>query len=171
MNDDDRAYYDYLLEREAPRIPQDVEPVVAGSVRPGAMAGEISAIPRQPAVGAIADFVREIREFADQYEVKDWVPLLGGTSLGDLFIGKSPEEIENLAYGNLPMVVPQQSNIPVMKPGRKQSVSDTVFLGLDVAPLATAAAKTTARVAKRAGKKAVIGAGAAAPAAAETENK
>ncbi len=165
MNDEDQAYYNYLLEREAPRILQDAvqmaeapgatmtdaAPVAAGTVRPRAMEGQISAISRQPAVGAVADFVGKVREFANQYEIKDWVPLLGGMSVGDLFVGKSPEEIENLAYGNFPMVMPQQSNIPVMKPGRKESVADTAFLGLDVAglaPLAGAAARGVSKAKK-----------------------
>lgn len=164
MNED-QGYYDYLLERQAPRLPQDAvelaqapsqtmtdaAPVAAGTVRPGAMQAEMSAIPRQPVVGAIADFVRKVREFGDQYEVQDWVPLLGGASVGDLFIGKSPEEIENWAYGNLPMQIPEMSNVPIMKTGRKQPVADTAFLGMDVSVL-PGLAKQTGKLGLKAGK-------------------
>jgi hypothetical protein len=95
--------------------------------------GEIRATPRNPVVGGIADFVRNVRSMADQYEIKDWVPLLGGMGVGELLIGKAPEEIEEWAYGNAPMRIPEMSNIPVMKTGRGGQLADTAFLGLDAA--------------------------------------
>jgi hypothetical protein len=95
--------------------------------------GEIKATPRNRVVGGIADFVRNVRSMADQYEIKDWVPLLGGMGVGELLIGKAPEEIEEWAYGNAPMRVPEMSNVPVMKTGRKEQLADTLFLGLDAA--------------------------------------
>jgi hypothetical protein len=95
--------------------------------------GEFKEIQRNPVVGSIADFVRNVRSLADQYEIKDWVPLLGGMGVGELLIGKAPEEIEEWAYGNAPMRVPEMSNIPVMKTGRGEQLADTAFVGLDAA--------------------------------------
>lgn len=124
---------------------------------------EIKATPRNEAVGAVADFVGKVRELANQYEIKDWVPLLGGMGVGDLLVGKSPEEIENWAYGNAPMRIPEMSNVPVVKTGRKESLADTMMLGVDVAP-AAAAAKAVGKSVKK--SRAAVAAGAAAPAAA-----
>jgi hypothetical protein len=95
--------------------------------------GEIKATPRNPVMGGVADFVRGVRDLANQYEIKDFVPLLGGMGVGDLLIGKSPEELEEWAYGNAPMRIPEMTNVPMVKTGRKEQLADTVFLGADAA--------------------------------------
>ena len=128
----EQAYIDSLTRQVFP----GPEMEVAGTVRPGAMEGEMSAIPRSEGVGMVADFVRNVRDLANQYEIKDWVPLLGGLGVGDLLLGKSPEEIENWAYGNAPMVMPPSGTggyIPVVKTGRKEGLADAAMLGIDVA--------------------------------------
>ena len=128
----EQAYIDSLTQQVFP----GPEMEVAGTVRPGAMEGEMSAIPRSEGVGMVADFVRNVRDLANQYEIKDWVPLLGGLGVGDLLLGKSPEEIENWAYGNAPMVMPPSGTggyIPVVKTGRKEGLADAAMLGIDVA--------------------------------------
>jgi hypothetical protein len=40
----------------------------------------------------------------------------------------SSATLENLAYGNLPMAIPSQSNIPITKTGRKQEVAELAGL-------------------------------------------
>ena len=95
--------------------------------------------PRNPVMGGVADFVRGVRDLANQYEVKQYVPLLGGLGVGDLLVGKSPEELEEWAYGNAPMRVPEMTNVPMIKTGRKEQVMDTMFLGLDAGGLAKGA--------------------------------
>jgi hypothetical protein len=105
--------------------------------------------PRNPVMGGVADFVRGVRDLANQYEVKQFVPLLGGMGVGDLLMGKSPEELEEWAYGNAPMRVPEMTNVPMIKTGRKEQVMDTMFLGLD----ATGLAKGAGMVGKAAVKK------------------
>jgi hypothetical protein len=45
-----------------------------------------------------------------------------------MFLGKSPEEIENWSYGNAPMQVPEMSRLPQFKKGRAQSLADTAML-------------------------------------------
>jgi len=44
----------------------------------------------------------------------------------------SSTTLENLAYGNLPMAIPSQSNIPITKTGRKQEVAELAGLGMMV---------------------------------------
>lgn len=118
--------------------------------------GEIKPTPRNPVMGGVADFVRDVRSLANQYEIKDFVPLLGGMGVGDLLLGKSPEEIEEWAYGNAPMRIPEMTNVPMVKTGRKEQLADAAFLGLDAAGLTKgaaiagrAAAKGTAKAVKK----------------------
>jgi hypothetical protein len=147
LSDIEDRFINRLTEVQFPTTP--VEPV--GTVRPGAMEGETSAIPRSEGVGMVADFVRNVRDLANQYEIKDWVPLLGGLGVGDLLLGKSPEEIENWAYGNAPMVMPPSGTggyIPVVKTGRKEGLADAAMLGIDVAGMS----KGTGMVAKGVGR-------------------
>jgi hypothetical protein len=40
----------------------------------------------------------------------------------------SSTTLENLAYGNLPMAIPSQSNVPIIKTGRKQEVAELAGL-------------------------------------------
>jgi len=131
----ENAYLDRLAANAFPGTPpEDQEPVKAASTaQPAAAPAEMRAIPKNETLGAVADFVGRVREMANQYEIKDWVPLLGGLGVGDLLVGKSPEEIENWAYGNAPMRIPEMSNVPIVKTGRKESLADTAMLGLDVA--------------------------------------
>jgi hypothetical protein len=72
--------------------------------------------------------LQSTRSAGNQYSVPDWVPLVGGSGVGDMFLGKSPEEIENWSYGNAPMQVPEMSRVPQFKKGRAQSLADTAML-------------------------------------------
>jgi hypothetical protein len=65
--------------------------------------------------------------------------------LGELFIGDADKEAENLAYGDMPMRMPEMSKIPVMKTGRKKGVADLMLLGMDAAPVANIAHKAAGR--------------------------
>lgn len=92
---------------------------------------ELKASPRSAVLGKIADIIQSLRDRANDYEVKDWVPLLGGSSIGDLLIGKAPEEINEWSYGNAPMRVVgggTGSYIPQTKLGRQQQIADAMFL-------------------------------------------
>jgi len=159
----ENRYLDSMAEREFPTLPpmesaevmgeqQDAMPADAPmqlAAGPSATVsdadpyadrgyGEFREIQRNPVVGSIADFVRNVRSMADQYEIKDWVPLLGGMGVGELLIGKAPEEIEEWAYGNAPMRINPyagrtSSFVPEIKPGRKEQLADTAFVGLDAA--------------------------------------
>ena len=71
------------------------------------------------------------------------VPLIGGMGAGELFIGDAPEEAENLSYSNFPFFMPATNRkamglpirpidyLPQLKPDRKQSFADLLFVGLD----------------------------------------
>jgi hypothetical protein len=167
----ENAYLDRLAANAFPGTPpEDQEPVKAASTaQPTAAPAEMRAIPKNETLGAVADFVGRVREMANQYEIKDWVPLLGGLGVGDLLVGKSPEEIENWAYGNLPATMPPPGTggyVPVMKTGRKQSVADTAMLGLDVAGPAVGVGKLAKTMATEIATTPPVGAikiGAAAP--------
>jgi len=167
----ENAYLDRLAANAFPGTPpEDQEPVKAASTAQTAAApAEMRAIPKNETLGAVADFVGRVREMANQYEIKDWVPLLGGLGVGDLLVGKSPEEIENWAYGNLPATMPPPGTggyVPVMKTGRKQSVADTAMLGLDVAGPAVGVGKLAKTMATEIATTPPVGAikiGAAAP--------
>lgn len=128
-------------------LPEPVQVAQAGGGMP-----EIRPTPRNKAVGSVADFVRGVRDLANQYEIKDFVPLLGGMGVGDLLLGKSPEEIEEWAYGNAPMQIPEMTNVPMVKTGRKEQLADTAFLGLDATGLTKGAAVAGRAAAKGAVK-------------------
>jgi hypothetical protein len=113
-------------------------------------------------MGGVADFVRGVRNLANQYEIKDFVPLLGGMGVGDLLLGKSPEELEEWAYGNSPITMPPSGTggyVPVVKTGRKEQLMDTMLLGVDAAGLGKGAAMTGKAAVKNLGPKAAEMAG------------
>jgi hypothetical protein len=133
----EREYPTFTPEQSAMAAPDGVDgmqlaagPSATMSDAGGGM-GEMRATPRSPVMGGVADFVRGVRDLANQYEIKDFVPLLGGMGVGDLLLGKSPEELEEWAYGNAPMRIPEMSNVPMVKTGRKEQLADTLFLGAD----------------------------------------
>ena len=89
---------------------------------------QMRALDQQPNLAKLAEMLQSTRSVGNQYSVPDWVPLLGGSGVGDMFLGKSPEEIENWSYGNAPMQVPEMSRLPQFKKGRAQSLADTAML-------------------------------------------
>ena len=74
---------------------------------------------RVPGLKTLADIVRMVEE-RGQMEILPFNP-------ATLF-PVSSTTLENLAYGNLPMAIPSQSNIPITKTGRKQEVAELVGL-------------------------------------------
>jgi hypothetical protein len=56
--------------------------------------------------------------------------------VGDLLLGRAPEEMQEWSYGNAPMRVVgggTGSLIPQLKTGRAEGLADTAFLGADIA--------------------------------------
>ena len=162
-------YLSALTAFQFPDMP--VEPTMPEQTMPGRQEGDvmlaagpsgtvsdagatIGPTPRNPVMGGVADFVRGVRDLANEYEIKQFVPLLGGMGVGDLLMGKSPEELEEWAYGNAPMRVPEMTSVPMIKTGRKEQLADTMFLGMDAVGLGKSAGVVARTTAKKLGPKA-----------------
>lgn len=94
---------------------------------------EMKPTPRSARMGAIADALMAARNFADKAQVPEAVPLIGGQGLGSLVLGKAPEELNEMSYGNMPMRINPlagrtASYVPEMKRGRKEQVADLAML-------------------------------------------
>lgn len=114
------------------------------------MAGYISNSPRRPVPGALADLLASGKQYGNRYEVKDWVPLIGGTGLGDIFMGQAPELVNDVSYNGLPALVRggnvATGGIGTLAPDKR--TFDAAMLGLDavgLAKLSGAAGKTGLR--------------------------
>jgi hypothetical protein len=83
------------------------------------------------------------------------IPVLGG--LGSLAFGKSPEEVENWSYGNMPMTVPQMTRVPQFKKGRAESLADTAFAAPMARPFVRAATSLPSSVGRAAADFAMAG--------------
>ena len=59
---------------------------------------DLKAPERNPVIGRLADILLSGKKSANTYEMKDWVPLVGGMGLGDLFMGKAPELADDASY-------------------------------------------------------------------------
>ena len=100
---------------------------------------ELKASPRSKKLGALSDLLLRAREYADRAKIP-----FTEMGLGELLIGKTPEEINEWSYGNAPFTVPEMTRVPQLKRGRGEQLLDTMFTGADVAGLT----KLAPRVAK-----------------------
>lgn len=108
----------------------------------------ISATPQNQFLGGIADALTSAREYGNRYAVSPWVPLLGGTGVGDFWLAKAPEEVRDWSYGDAPVHIPEMSRLPQFKKDRKQQFVDAAFLASSIIP----AKNIVKPVAKAAGK-------------------
>lgn len=91
----------------------------------------ITASPQSPALGALARYLRAARSLGDEARI----PLID-MGLGELLLGKAPEEIEEWSYGNLPFQRGREgigSRIPQLKRGRAEGFMDAMMGALDAA--------------------------------------
>ncbi len=58
----------------------------------------LQASPRNDSLGFIADKLKSGKSYGNKYEILKQIPLLGGTGLGDLFLGNSPELTDDMSY-------------------------------------------------------------------------
>ena len=58
----------------------------------------MQASPRNSLLGYLSDKLATGKGYANKYEILPQIPLLGGTGLGDLFLGKSPELLDDMSY-------------------------------------------------------------------------
>jgi hypothetical protein len=94
---------------------------------------EMRPTPRSGLTGMLADALMGARNFADRAKVPDFVPLIGGEGVGSLLVGKAPEEVNELSYGNSPIQMNPYAGrtasfVPEMKRGRGQQLADALSL-------------------------------------------
>ena len=97
----------------------------------------IQATPRNEILGYLADLLQSGKSTANQYEVLPQVPLIGGTGLGDLFMGKAPELFDDMSYDGLQAAI-RGGNLAtggIGTYGAKPAVADAALLGMDLAGL------------------------------------
>jgi hypothetical protein len=111
--------------------------------------GTVGPIPTiNPRVAKIGDMLKYAKKYADQYYVKDYVPLIGGMTLGDFLLGQAPEEVERIGQGNYPFRNPATvvgtggNRLDVFKAGRFEPLLD---VALNVALPGAGAAQMTAK--------------------------
>ena len=95
------------------------------------MADRITASPQNAALAAIAQRLQAAKEFGNRAQI----PVID-MGVGDLLLGRAPEEVQEWSYGNAPMRVVgggTGSLIPQLKTGRAEGLADTAFLGADIA--------------------------------------
>lgn len=99
-----------------------------GRYAKGGSVNKMQAIPQNESLAALAYALSKARDIGDKVQL----PYdLGG--VGEFFIGKTPEELENWSYGNAPMQIPEMSNLPQFKQGRRESFGDAVTTLLPIA--------------------------------------
>lgn len=85
----------------------------------GSPVSTMRAIPQDTLLGGLSSGLGAVRDFGNKLNV----PYLGG--VGDMFVGKSPEEIENWSYGNSPFQTTEMG-LPQIKEERKQGLLDAI---------------------------------------------
>lgn len=95
--------------------------------------GTVGPIPTvNPNVARIGEMLKIAKKYADQYYVKDYVPLIGGTTLGEFLLGKAPEEVERWGKGDYPFRNPSSvvgtggNRLDIWKTGRFEPTFDVV---------------------------------------------
>lgn len=124
-------------------------PVYGGAELKNSPRGEIS--------GTLADILLKAKAWADQYEVKDWVPLLGGIGVGELWAGDFPELMDEISYHGWSALV-KGGNVATGGLGTltiDRRALDGIFLGLDVTAVGGLATEASRAVVKNAVKKAI----------------
>ena len=93
--------------------------------------GTVGPIPTvNPNVAKIGELLNAAKTYANQYYVKDYVPLIGGTQLGDVLLGKAPEEVQRWGQGDYPFRNPSEvtgtggNRLDIWKTGRFEPTFD-----------------------------------------------
>ena len=116
---------------------------------------------RSTSMGAIADALLSGKSGLNEYEIKKWMPLIGGTGLGDLFMGQAPELVNDISYYG-PQAAFKGGNrasggLGTLQP--KRETFDAAMLGMDATGLAALTAKMGGNLSKAALNKMAIEAG------------
>jgi hypothetical protein len=113
--------------------------------------GTVGPIPTvNPNVAKIGEMLKIAKKYADRYYVKDYVPLIGGTTLGEFLLGKAPEEVERWGQGDYPFRNPSSvvgtggNRLDVWKTGRFEPTFDVLAnVALPAVGTGQLAARTT----------------------------
>lgn len=98
---------------------------------------ELKATPRNAVLGRLADVLQSGKDAANKYYILPQVPLVGGTGLGDLFMGKAPELFNDMSYDGIKAAI-RGGNLAtggLGTYGARPAVADAALLGMDVAGL------------------------------------
>lgn len=114
------------------------------------MSEGFKATPRNSSVGYLADILFSGRDFANKARVPEAIPLLGGIGLGDMFIGKTPELLDDISYDG-PKRLLRYPDAPglLAKTQLDKRVADAAFLGADVGALGTFATRAAMKKAMK----------------------
>lgn len=98
----------------------------------------IQATPRNTYLGKFADVLKQGKSVANTYAMKDWVPLIGGMGLGDMFMGKAPELVDDISYDGLQAAIRggNAATGGIGTYGARPAVADAALLGMDALGLA-----------------------------------
>jgi len=96
---------------------------------------DLKAPKRNDVIGRLADILQSGKDTANQYQILPQVPLIGGTGLGDMFMGKAPELINDISYDGLQAAIRGGNTATggIGTYGARPAVADAALLGLDVA--------------------------------------
>ena len=96
--------------------------------------GNLQATERNDVLGRLADVLLSAKSKANQYEVLPQVPLIGGTGLGDMFMGRAPELIDNMSYDGLRAAIRggNAATGGIGTYGARPEVADAALLGMDI---------------------------------------
>jgi len=115
--------------------------------------GTVGPIPTvNPNVAKIGEMLKIAKKYADQYYVKENIPLIGGMTLGEFLLGKAPEEVERWGQGDYPFRNPATvvgtggNRLDIYKTGRFEPTFDVVAnVALPVVGTGQMAARPIAR--------------------------
>lgn len=103
---------------------------------------EIRNSPRN-GLALLAENLKSGKQYLNQYEIAKWMPLIGGSGLGDIFMGQSPELVDDASYYGLNALLKggnrATGGIGTLAPDNR--TFDAAMLGLDLAGLTAGTSK------------------------------
>lgn len=105
--------------------------------------GNVNVTPREEYLGVIADLLLSTKKSANEYKVPKSIPLLGGTGIGDLFMGKAPELVDDISYDGIKRLLKGGNGATggIGTYTLDPRVMDAAMLGVDVGALSVGASK------------------------------
>lgn len=97
----------------------------------------LKATDRNTLIGKLADLLQSGKSTANKYQILPQVPLIGGTGLGDLFMGNAPELVDDMSYDGFRAAIRggNAATGGIGTYGARPAVADAALLGMDIAGL------------------------------------